>query len=159
MFSTDTRYSRWDGFGGIETSSAELMMVVEQISKCSLSLSTRTFLFFCTSALKMHNYYWWKVRLHFTHNASQKVPPIPSPLSRNLLVVVRVKGMWLLCDHCFLYVVCLTCNCSNVLVVAIGEEKNPQDINRKISINFFKNHSSFFFFFAASTIFVINCWY
>ena len=64
--------------------------------------------------------------------------------------------MWLLCDHCFLYVVCLTCNCSNVLVVAIGEEKNPKDINRKIRINFFKNHSFFFFFFAASTIFFIN---
>lgn len=77
----------------------------------------------------------------------RKCLPIPSPLSRNLLVVVEVNGMWLFCDHCFLYLVCLTCNCSNVLVVAIAEEKNPQDNNRKISINFFKNHSLFFFFF------------
>ena len=147
MFLTDTHYSRWDCFGGIETSSAELMMVVEQISRCSLSPSPHTlFCFFARLLLKMHNYYWWKVRLHFTHNASQKVPPIPSPLSRNLLVVVRVNGMWLLCDHCLLDLVCLTCNCSNVLVVAKGEVKNPQDNNRKISINFFKNHSSFFFF-------------
>ena len=127
------------------------------IKVLSLSLSTHTFLFFARLLLKMHNYYWWKVRLHFTHNASQKVPPIPSPLSWNLLVVVRVNGMWLLCDHCLLDLVCLTCNCSNVLVVANGEVKNPQDNNRKISINFFNNHS--FFFFAASTIFVINCWY
>ena len=117
------------------------------IKVLSLSPSPHTlFCFFARLLLKMHNYYWWKVRLHFTHNASQKVPPIPSPLSRNLLVVVWVKGMWLLCDHCFLDLVCLTCNCSNVLVVANGEVKNPQDNNRKISINFFKNHSFFFFF-------------
>lgn len=138
MFLTDTRYSRWDDFGGIETSSAELMMVVEQISKCSLSLSPQAlFCFFPRLLLKMRNYYWWKVCLHLTHIASQKVPPIPSPLSRKLLVVVGVNGTWLLCDHCFLDIVCLACNCSNVLVVAIGEDKNPRDNNRKISTNFF----------------------